>query len=218
MRALAGSAWNVLVFMLNSLIFILIGLQLSGIVARLRGYAGRDLATYALAISMIAILVRFAWVYFAEYLPAWLGRLFRRQVAPPLPGEAFIVSWCGMRGIVSLAAALALPAATPEGGEFPYRDLIIFLTFVVLAVTLVVQGLTLAPLIRRLKLGSDPGAQAEQRKARLSMGRAALAAIEQHVADDGMPSELAERIRAEFGDRMAAASPLAQQPDRTPAP
>src|SRR5216684_1235395 len=217
MRILARSVWNILVFMLNSLIFILIGLQLSGIVARLQGYTGRDLATYALAISTIAILVRFAWVYFAEYLPAWLGRLFHRQVAPPLPGEAFIAGWCGMRGIVSLAAALALPVETPEGGAFPYRDLIIFLTFVVIGVTLVVQGLTLAPLIRRLKLGSDPGAQAEQRKARLSMGRAALAAIEQHAADDGMPSELAERIGAEFGDRMAAASPLAQQPDSTPA-
>src|SRR5438034_233593 len=114
MRILARSVWNILVFMLNSLIFILIGLQLSGIVARL-------------------------------------------------------------------------------------------------------QGLTLAPLIGRLKLGSDPGARAEQRKARLSMGRAALAAIEQHAADDGMPAELAERIGAEFGDRMAAASPLAQQPDSAPA-
>jgi len=84
MRILARSVWNILVFMLNSLIFILIGLQLSGFVARLQGYAGWDLATYALAISMIAILVRFAWVYFAEYLPAWLGRLFRRQVAPQI--------------------------------------------------------------------------------------------------------------------------------------
>src|SRR2546425_6477662 len=148
MRILARSVWNILVFMLNSLIFILIGLQLSGIVARLQGYTGRDLAAYALTISMIAILVRFAWVYFAEYLPAWLGRLFHRRVAPPLSGEAFIAGWCGMRGIVSLAAPLALPGQTPEGGEVPYRDLIIFLTFAVIAVTPLVQGLTLAPLIR----------------------------------------------------------------------
>src|SRR5258708_21054638 len=217
MRILARSVWNILVFMLNSLVFILIGLQLSGVVARLQGYTGRDLAAAAVAMGTIAIVVRFAWVYFAEYLPAWLGRLFHRQVAPPLPGEAFIAGWCGMRGIVSLAAALALPVETPEGGEFPYRDLIIFLTFVVIGVTLVVQGLTLAPLIRRLKLGSDPGAQAEQRKARLSMGRAALAAIEQHAADDGMPSELAGRSAPGFRDRMRAASPLAQQPDSTPA-
>src|SRR3977135_4612007 len=88
MRILARSVWNILVFMLNSLIFILIGLQVSGVVARLQGYTGRDLATYALAISMIAILVRFAWVYFAEYLPAWLRRVFHRRGAPPLPREA----------------------------------------------------------------------------------------------------------------------------------
>src|SRR5437879_793996 len=107
MRILARSVWNILVFMLNSLIFILIGLQLSGIVARLQGYTGRDLAAYALAISMIAILVRFAWVYFAEYLPAWLGRLFDRRVAPPLPGEAFIAGWCGMRHRISRRRARA---------------------------------------------------------------------------------------------------------------
>src|SRR2546421_2372720 len=74
MRILARSVWNILVFMLNSLIFILIGLQLSGIVARLQGYTGRDLAAYALAISMVAIVVRFAWVDFAEDLPAWISR------------------------------------------------------------------------------------------------------------------------------------------------
>src|SRR3989440_12964221 len=119
---------------------------------------------------MIAILVRFAWVYFAEYLPAWLGRLFHRRVAPPLPGEAFIAGWCGMRGIVSLAAPLALPVEAPEGGAFPYRDLIIFLTFEVIAVTLVVQGLTARPPIPRLKLGSRPAAPAGQPKAPRARG------------------------------------------------
>src|SRR5439155_7748090 len=83
MRILARSVWNILVFMLNSLIFILIGLQLSAVVSRLHGYTGWELAADALAISMVAILVRFGWVYFAEYLPAWLGRAFRREVAPP---------------------------------------------------------------------------------------------------------------------------------------
>jgi CPA1 family monovalent cation:H+ antiporter len=217
MRILARSVWNILVFMLNSLIFILIGLQLSGVVSRLEGYSGWDLAAYALAMSMIAILVRFAWVYFAEYLPAWLGRLTGREVTPPLPGEAFIVSWCGMRGIVSLAAALALPAVLPNGEAFPYRDLIVFLTFAVILVTLVVQGLTVAPLIERLKLGHDTSGRDEERGARFAMGRAALGAIERVAGEEGVVPELAERVRAEFGDRMAAASPLAQQPDSTPA-
>jgi CPA1 family monovalent cation:H+ antiporter len=156
---------------------------------------------------MVAILVRFAWVYFAEYLPAWVGRALGRSTAPPLPGEAFIVGWCGMRGIVSLAAALALPAG------IAHRDLIIFLTFVVILVTLVVQGLTLAALIRQVKLGTDHSARDEHRLARLSMGKAALAAIERLAVELNALPEVAERIRAEFAERMAVASPLAQMPD-----
>jgi monovalent cation/hydrogen antiporter len=157
---------------------------------------------------MVAIAVRFAWVYFAEYLPAWIGRLTGSKASPPLPGEAFIVSWCGMRGIVSLAAALALPT------EIVYRDVIIFLTFVVIFVTLVVQGLTLAPLIRRLKLGTDHSMRDEHRVARLSMGKAAMAAIDRTAEEEAnLLPEVVERIRAEFADRMAVASPLAQMSD-----
>ena len=206
MRILARSVWNLLVFMLNSLIFILIGLQLSDIVARLAGFTGGELAEAALAVSMVAILVRFGWVYFAEYLPAWLGRPFGVRTTPPLPGEAFVVSWCGMRGIVSLAAALALPP------DLDYREFLIFLTFVVILVTLVVQGLTLAPLIRRLKLGTDHSAREEHRLARVAMGKAALSAVD-GAAGGGMLPDVIERIRAEFGERVAAASPLAQLSD-----
>jgi CPA1 family monovalent cation:H+ antiporter len=207
MRILARSAWNLLVFMLNSLIFILIGLQLSHIVSRLEGYTGWELAADALAITTVAILVRFAWVYFAEYLPSWIGRLVGGRTAPPLPGEAFIASWCGMRGIVSLAAAAALPI------EIPYRDLLIFLSFVVILVTLVVQGLTLAPLIRWVKLGTDHSNRDEERLARMATGKAALAAVERAAEEGDALPEVVERIRAELGERMAAASPLAQLSD-----
>jgi len=207
MRILARSAWNLLVFMLNSLIFILIGLQLSGIVSRLEGFTGGELVAAALAVSMVAILVRFGWVYFAEYLPAWFGRPFGVRTAPPLPGEAFIVSWCGMRGIVSLAAALALPP------DLEYREFLIFLTFVVILVTLVVQGLTLAPLIRRVKLGTDHSTRDEHRLARVAMGKAALAAVDRAAGEGGVLPDVIERIRAEFGERVASASPLAQLSD-----
>jgi monovalent cation/hydrogen antiporter len=207
MRILARSAWNLLVFMLNSLIFILIGLQLSYIVSRLEGYTGWELAADALAITTVAILVRFGWVYFAEYLPSWIGRLFGGKTSPPLPGEAFIAGWCGMRGIVSLAAAAALPT------EIPYRDLLIFLGFVVILVTLVVQGLTLAPLIRRLKLGTDHSNRDEERLARMAIGKAALSALDRAAQEGNAQSEIVARIRAELGERMAAASPLAQLSD-----
>jgi Na+/H+ antiporter len=212
MRILARSVWNIFVFLLNSLIFILIGLQVSNALDRIKGISGWDLAAYSLAISMVAILVRFAWVYVVEYVPAWLLQRFGKPAAPPLPGEAFIVSWCGMRGIVSLAAALALPVQIEHGVFFPYRDLIIFLTFVVIAVTLVVQGLTLAPIIRRLKLGSDHSARDEHDKARLAMCNAAIAAIDK-LQNDGAPKELADRLRAEVSERMVAHSALTHQTD-----
>jgi monovalent cation/hydrogen antiporter len=207
MRILARSVWNILVFMLNSLVFILIGLQLSEVITRLEGYTGWELAANALGVSMVAILVRFAWVYFAEYVPAWIGALLRTKFSAPLPGEAFIVSWCGMRGIVSLAAALALPP------EIIYRDLIVFLTFVVILVTLVVQGLTLAAVIRQVKIGTDHSGRDEHRLARMSMGKAAIAAIERSAGEASALPDVVERIRAEFADRMAVASPLAQMSD-----
>jgi monovalent cation/hydrogen antiporter len=210
MRILARSVWNILVFMLNSLIFILIGMQLSGALSRLEGFSGWDLAVYSLAVSMVAIIVRFAWVYIVEYATPYLLKALGREASPPLPGEAFIVGWCGMRGIVSLAAALALPAQLDDGTPFPHRDLIIFLTFVVIAVTLVVQGLTLAPLIRRVKIGSDYGARGEHDKARLAMCNAAIAVIDKAQAD-GAPDELAERLRAEMSERMVAHSALTHQ-------
>jgi CPA1 family monovalent cation:H+ antiporter len=210
MRILARSVWNILVFLLNSLIFILIGLQLSAALGRLKGFSGWDLAAYSLAISLVAILVRFAWVYVVEYIPTVVGKVLKREVTPPLPGEAFIVSWCGMRGIVSLAAALALPTQIDDGNFFPYRDLIIFLTFVVILVTLVVQGLTLAPIIRTLKIGSDHGAREEHDKARLAMCTAAIAAIDKMQAE-GVPDDLLQRLRTEVSERMVAHSALTHQ-------
>jgi CPA1 family monovalent cation:H+ antiporter len=116
-----------------------------------------------------------------------------------------------MRGIVSLAAALALPVEIDSGSPFPYRDLLIFLTFVVISATLVVQGLSLTPLIRRLGLGTDPGAHEEHVRARIALGTAALAAIDRLAAKEHMPKDLVARVRAEFSDRIDAALPHGHQ-------
>jgi CPA1 family monovalent cation:H+ antiporter len=211
MRILARSVWNILVFMLNSLIFILIGVSLSGVMGRLKGYSGLELATYAFWVTMVAILVRFAWVYTATFVPRWLSARLRAAETAPQYGEVFIMSWCGMRGIVSLAAALALPVHIESGAPFPYRDLLIFLTFVVISVTLVVQGLTLTSLIRWLRLGTDPGAHEEHMRARVALGRAALKAIDTVAANEHMPRDLVARVRAEFSDRIGAAMPQGHQ-------
>jgi len=190
MRILSRSIWNVLVFLLNMLVFVLIGLQLSESVARIEGYSAVRLLGDGVLLSAVAILVRFAWVYAALYLPGRLGAaLGGDKVAPE--GEFFIMGWCGMRGIVSLAAALALPLALADGTPFPYRDAMIFFTFAIIAVTLVLQGSTLPVLIRRLRVGKDWSLQEERENARNAMRRAAdLAQGARHDAIDAERQEL----------------------------
>jgi monovalent cation/hydrogen antiporter len=206
MRILARSVWNILVFLLNSLIFMLIGMQLSQITPRLSGYALQDLVLWSVSISAVAILVRIVWVFPATWIPRWLSRSLREREAAPPNRELFIEAWCGMRGIVSLAAALALPVAVQSGAPFPHRDLIVFLTFVVILVTLVGQGLTLAPLILRLKLTSDSSIVEEERHARTDMGHAALSAVDQAARAEGASATIVERVRAEFEERLALAA------------
>jgi CPA1 family monovalent cation:H+ antiporter len=202
MRIIARSAWNLLVFLLNSLVFILIGLQLSGILDRLTGQSMLELVWYGVLISVVAIAVRFVWIYPASYVRQLLFPPRFRSETPLSEPELFIMSWSGMRGIVSLAAALALPYAIEAGTGFPYRDLIIFLTFFVIAVTLVVQGLTLAPLIRVLKVGADWSADEELQRAKLALGKAAIAAIDEQAREEQISQEVADRIRAEFAEKI----------------
>lgn len=207
MRVIARSVWNILVFLLTSLVFVLIGLQLSGIVSRLGDGSMLELFVYGMLVSLGAILVRFAWIFPAARLRARLaaspkfGRYF-----PPDPqsdGELFIMSWCGLRGIVSLSAALALPHVLENGAPFPYRDLIIFLTFFLLCVTLVVQGLTLGPLTKRLQVAGDSSLAQEENHARHALAAAAAAAIDQVAAEKVVPADLTARIRAEFAEKAA---------------
>jgi CPA1 family monovalent cation:H+ antiporter len=118
-----------------------------------------------------------------------------------------IISWCGMRGIVSLAAALALPATLPNGSPFPHRELIIFLTFFVIAITLVGQGLSMPALIRKLKVGSNWSLHAEQQRVRVAMSAAALSAIDTIMKAEGAPGEWADQLRAEIAERIELAAP-----------
>jgi CPA1 family monovalent cation:H+ antiporter len=203
MRIIARSVWNVLVFLLNSLVFILIGLQMSGVLAALDRYPPAYLAAVAGAVTVTAIWVRFAWVYPSDWLQRRLDRL-RGGSSPAMSrNELAIISWCGMRGIVSLAAALALPLRLDDGQPFPYRDLVIFLTFVVITVTLVGQGLTLAPLIRRLKVGSTWSLHTEQVRVRSAMSAAALAAVDKAIAAEGAPEHWTQSLKAEIAERIA---------------
>jgi Na+/H+ antiporter len=202
MRIMARPVWNLLVFLLNSVVFILIGLQMRSVAAGLDAYPPALLTAVAIAVTLVAVAVRFAWVFPAAYLPQRLsGRL--REAERPNRNELVIMSWCGMRGIVSLAAALALPLALADGKPFVHRELIIFLTFVVIVATLVGQGLTLAPLIRRLKVGSTWSLQDEQVRVRAAMSAAALDAIDATAMREHIPARWAERLKSEFAERIA---------------
>jgi CPA1 family monovalent cation:H+ antiporter len=207
MRIMARSVWNLLVFLLNSLVFILIGLQMSGVLAANLGrYPPAQLAAISAVVTVVAIAVRFAWVFPVGYLPQRLTGNLREQQPRPNNRELTIIGWCGMRGIVSLAAALALPLALPGGAPFPHRDLIIFLTFVVIVATLVGQGLTLTPLIRRLKVGSTWSLHDEQLRVRAAMSTAALGAIDRALAEEGVPAQWAQGLKTEIAERIELAS------------
>ena len=159
-RIAAGAVWNLLFFIFNGAAFVLIGLQLRGIVHGLSGYRLSTLIGWSLAIALVVMLVRYAWMFPATYGRRRLFPGVREREGPDPPWRwVFVLATAGMRGIVSLAAALALPDAIRPGVPFPYRDLILFVTFVVILVTLVGDGLALPWLIRRwnIKDSEDDG-------------------------------------------------------------
>jgi CPA1 family monovalent cation:H+ antiporter len=199
-RLQAGPVWEMIGFVLNGFIFLLIGLQLPEVLRHLASRPVHDLMVYAAVISLAVIIVRIIWVFPATYLPRLLSpRLRNRDPSPPWPHVA-LVAWTGMRGVVSLAAALAIPLHTASGFDFPGRDLVLFLTFVVIIVTLVIQGLSLPPLIRWLGIQGDHESEVEERKARLRSNQAALARLDELV-NPARP-DLVARLRAEYVDRI----------------
>jgi NhaP-type Na+/H+ or K+/H+ antiporter len=188
------ATWELITFLLNGLIFILIGLQLRSVVARLDIYSAGELILYAFLVSLTVILVRILWVFPATYFPRWVSRRLReRDPAPPWRSVS-IVAWTGMRGVISLAAALALPFQA-SGGQFPDRDLIIFLTFCVILATLVVQGLSLPALIRALGLEDDRLGEKEETHGRIQVAEAALERLEELGAEDWVREDTEERVR-----------------------
>src|SRR5262249_12702090 len=174
-RIQARAVWDLLVFVLNGVIFVLIGLQLRAIRDAGLIESPAQLLVFGAAISLVAILIRLLWVPLATLMPRLLSPALRRRDPMPPWSTVFVVAWTGMRGIVSLAAALALPLTTARGEPLPSRDSIIVITFEVILATLVVQGLTLSPLIRRLRLASDYTLELEEAHPRQEAGRAALA-------------------------------------------
>jgi len=205
-RLQAWSVWESLNFVLNGLVFVLIGLQLPAIRASIRGYSLSTLALDGAVFSVILILFRLVWVFPGAGV-SWLVRtrlLHQKEVAPGIR-QIFVIGWTGMRGVVSLAAALALPASLADGNPFPQRNLIIFLTFCVICVTLVLQGVTLPPLIRALGLTGAAGPNAEEQQARRIVIEAAVSHLEDaRVKDSKESGTLYEELIRHYQRRLAS--------------
>ena len=208
-RLLGNGFWEVVEFLLNVLLFGLIGLQLRPVLDGLSGQNGWSLVGDAALLSLSVILLRIVWVFPATYVPRWLfPRINERDPSPPLRYPAFI-AWNGMRGAVTIAAALLIPLETDSGAPLPGRDLIIFFAFAVVLATLVGQGLTLPGLIRVLHLEDDGGADEEEALARIRAAEAALDRLDELESEAWVLDDTAERMRGQYRfriDRFSARS------------
>ena len=198
------AVWEIIVFLLNGLIFILIGLQLPSILEEISEHSPATLLWYAVLINAVVIGVRLLWVFAAAHISRMISRRLRGRDLYPSWQTLLLIGWTGMRGVVSLAAALALPLATNNGTPFPRRDLIIFLTFSVILVTLVLQGLTLPILVRWLKIVEDVGIEREEMEGRLRAAEAAMERIQEFTAQDSVLAEveMVEWLRTQYRHRI----------------
>src|SRR5947199_627097 len=201
MRLQAVPVWEMVLFILNGLLFMLIGLQLPQVIQALPPGSVFHVAKLSALILLILVLVRFVWMFAATYLPRFFSVTFPRKKRIPWQQTA-LIAWTGMRGADSLAGALAIPLFLANGQPFPGRDLILLLTFCVIFATLVLQGLSLAPLVRLLKIKDDRVTEKEERLARLKANDAALARLEEIALSKRARPKTVERLRSEYEDRI----------------
>jgi Na+/H+ antiporter len=201
MRLQGVAVWEILTFLLNAVLFLLIGLQLPGVVDRISDEPTSALIGWSLLVSAVVIGVRMAWQFTVVYIIRALDRREIQRTRRSTWQQRVVIGWAGMRGSVSLAAALALPATTDAGAAFPARDLIVFLAFVVILVTLVGQGLTLAPLINALDVQDDGAEEREEVAARVRVAEAAIERVDELAGEDWVREDTAERVRGLFDYR-----------------
>jgi Na+/H+ antiporter len=200
-RVVLHQGWRLLAFVLNALCFVFIGIEVPHH-APPWSEETRQLLLGSLAVAVVAIVTRLLWVFPAAYLPLWLStRLREREGGYPGWQGVTAVGWCGIRGAISLAAALALPATTSDGAPFPGREIVLFATMVVIGVTLLVQGLSLARLIRVLRVPGDAETHAEARSAWISILRAGIARLDLFCSERECPVAV-HHLRQAMSDRL----------------
>jgi CPA1 family monovalent cation:H+ antiporter len=206
-RIVGRSVWNLLFFVFNGALFIILGLQLRAIFQELSIFPALTLAEYAAAISATVILARFVWVFGARLRYKLRPAAVDREGGIPPLTHSFVLAWAGMRGIVSLAAALAIPSSITvgmQGAPFPARDLILFITFCVILVTLLGQGLTLPWFMRRFNVVEEEGSDLSGASARVRLSEAALSRLVEMEAtfESTTQWEIAGRLRGKYEDQM----------------
>jgi monovalent cation/hydrogen antiporter len=199
--------WDFLIYLIEGMVFLITGLQARTLIGRISSYSLSELAVSVAIVSAAVIVTRFVWIYPAAYLPRWLFPAVRRKDPSPPWQWPFILGFTGVRGIVSLAAALAIPFATDSGQPFPDRDLILFLTFSVILVTLVGQGLMLPSVIRALGLAhagrrERHADRAEEHDARRQAIAAAMERLDQLRAERDLSEDIVHPLRARHRDRL----------------
>ncbi|MGH9583379.1 MAG: Na+/H+ antiporter, partial [Bryobacteraceae bacterium] len=179
-RMESSAVWSTLDFILNGIVFLVLGLQLPSILAEIKGMSVPNLIADGALFSAIVIALRLLWVYPGAWISVQIRRLLlHRETEPLSPRSIFLSGWAGMRGVLALAAAISLPITLRNGAPFPHRNMIIFLTFCVIFATLVIQGLSLPPLIRKLGLTGGAASREEEEWARRQMTDAALQTLEE---------------------------------------
>lgn len=200
-RIQAAAVWDTIIFILNGVIFILIGLQLPVILGHITSNSLGTLFWYGAIVSLATVVARILWVYPGAYLPRWLSKSIRTKETDTNFRGVTIIAWSGMRGIVSLAAALGLPLMISETKAFPNRDLIIFLTFCVIFVTLVLQGMTLRKLIQWLGIKLDNRHIIEEENFRLKLASQVIEHIEENYSL-GLSDTVLNQIKTKYEIRI----------------
>ncbi|HEX4229468.1 MAG TPA: Na+/H+ antiporter [Bryobacteraceae bacterium] len=212
-RLQTQAVWNSLTFILNGFVFVLIGLQLPSVLAGVRELSLGKIVLYGAIFSLFLILLRLFWTFPGAYAAYLIRtRVLHQNEKPPSARQVFVVGWTGMRGVIALAAAMSLPKILADGSPFPHRDLIVFLTFCVIVVTLVFQGLTLSPLIRMLGLAETSGPKCEEREAHRLVLEAAQTHLEHiRVSDSSGLAEIYDDLAQHYKHRLASASGRSQE-------
>jgi CPA1 family monovalent cation:H+ antiporter len=189
--------WDLIIYVIEGFVFLITGLQARTLIEKAQTFSLRELAVAIAVVTAIAIVARFVWVFPATYLPRWLSPALRKRDPSPPWTWTFVIAFTGVRGVVSLAAALAIPLTLASGAPFPNRDLILFITFGVIILTLVGLGLMLPPVIRWLKLGHDRETEERQEYAReLTARHEAMEAALHQVEDDARARGLSDDMLA----------------------